>query len=275
MTDPLVSIIVPHFQTRDLAKLCLRSIRRFTTDIPYELIVIDNASQDGESLAYLRSLPDIRLIERRGDLGPGAKAHCDAVQVGFDAARAPFLLTIHTDTIPIQRGWLASHLQPMLDDSSIAVVGTDKLKLRSTYLEWLKSLEEWATWWKRQRLVRVLNQQPYIRSHCALYRGGMLQKHGLRYHESKILTAGHCLHQRLHALGYRCLLLDPRDVIQQVVHLEHATSLIVPELRLSLRKVLALRGTHRLRKFLARREIQELLHDDRWDRPEEVARRAA
>jgi hypothetical protein len=268
MTEPLVSIIIPHFQTRDLAKLCLRSIRRFTRDIPCELIVIDNASQDGESLEYLRSLPHIRLFERRGEMGTGPQAHCDAVQIGFDAARAPFLLTIHTDTVPIRHDWLEGLLQPMLDNPRVAAVGTDKLKLRSAYQEWLKSLEDWATWWKRQRLVRVMNQQPYIRSHCALYRRSVLESHQLKYQESPLLTAGHGLHQRLLGLGYQCQLLDPCDVIRRVVHLEHATSLMVPELRLSLRKVLALRGTHRLRTFLARPEIQEILQDDSLDHVE-------
>jgi hypothetical protein len=46
----------------------LRSIRRFTRDVPYEVIVVDNGSKD-DSLEYLRSLKWIRLIER-GDSTP-------------------------------------------------------------------------------------------------------------------------------------------------------------------------------------------------------------
>ena len=56
MTEPLVSIVVPHYQTPELAKLCLRSIRKFTAGIPCEVIVVDNASRDGTALEYLRQV---------------------------------------------------------------------------------------------------------------------------------------------------------------------------------------------------------------------------
>ena len=130
-------MIVPHFQTLQLAKLCLRSIRKYTPEIAYEVIVVDNASQDGASLEYLRSVDWIRLIERTGKLGSGSDAHRQAVELGFEAARAPYVLTIHTDTIPVRPDWLEFHLAPMLADETLAAVGTDKLVLRSPFQEWV------------------------------------------------------------------------------------------------------------------------------------------
>ena len=61
-----VSICIVNYKTEELLKLCLRSIRKFTT-FPYEVIVVDNDSGDG-SLDYLRSLSSIRLIERTGEM---------------------------------------------------------------------------------------------------------------------------------------------------------------------------------------------------------------
>src|SRR5687768_671659 len=63
MSGPLVSIVMPHWQVKPFVTLCLRSIRKYTRDVPYEVIVVDNGSKD-ESLDYLRGLPWIRLIER-------------------------------------------------------------------------------------------------------------------------------------------------------------------------------------------------------------------
>ena len=166
--DPLVSIIVPHYQTPELAKLCLRSIRRFTTDVSYEVIVIDNDSKDGASLDYLRSVDWIRLIERTGDVPADSSAHRSAVEIGFDVAHAPFVLTIHTDTIPVRHDWLQYHLDPMRADERIAAIGTDKLVLRPRFQEWMRVLEDAAMWWKRFRPSRILNKKPYIRSHCAV-----------------------------------------------------------------------------------------------------------
>src|SRR4051812_24791798 len=121
-TNPLVSIIVPHYQTPELVKLCLRSIRRFTTGVDYEVIVVDNASKDSGSLKYLRSVDWIRLIERQSVSPVGSTAHCEAVCAGFEAARAPFVLTIHTDTIPIRSDWLQFHLNPMRINERLAAI---------------------------------------------------------------------------------------------------------------------------------------------------------
>lgn len=264
--SPLVSIIVPHYQTCELAKLCLRSIRRFTSGVDYEVIVIDNASKDYASLEYLRSVDWIRLIERTGDVPANANAHRSAVEMGFKLARAPFILTIHTDTIPIRNDWLSFHLNPMLADERIAAIGTDKLVLRSRIQDWLRVIENAATWWKRFRPVRTQNKIPYIRSHCALYRRSIVDLHDLHYDDGTFSTAGQGLNQRLLELGYKCPLLDPRDVVNRVVHLNHATELLLPELRAKAKRLHAWRGHYRLARFFQRPDIQAILEDTSMDR---------
>ncbi len=48
------TICIANYKTLDFIRLCLRSIRKFTS-YPYEVVVVDNNSQD-ESLDYLKSL---------------------------------------------------------------------------------------------------------------------------------------------------------------------------------------------------------------------------
>ncbi|MEI8016838.1 MAG: glycosyltransferase [Schlesneria sp.] len=273
--NPVVSIIVPHFQTPELAKLCLRSIRKYTSDIDYEVIVVDNASKDIASKEYLRSVNWIRLIERTGEIATGSIAHREAVAIGFEAARAPFVLTVHTDTIPIRSDWLQFHLSPMLADHNIAAIGTDKLVLRSTLQESLRTVEDAVMWWKRFRPVRVHNKLPYIRSHCALYRRSIMDKHSIKYNDKPLLTAGQGLHQDLERLGYECRLLDPRAVSMRVVHLNHATELLLPELQSQSRFLHLWRGQSRIRRFFQQPEIQAICGDESLDgsvdRPHRIA----
>lgn len=273
--DPLVSIIVPHYQTPELAKLCIRSIRRFTTRIPHEVIVIDNVSKDGASLEYLRSVDWIRLIERTGDVPADSSAHRSAVEIGFGAARAPFVLTIHTDTIPVRDDWLPFHLDPLLADERIAAIGTDKLVLRSRFQDWMRVLEDASMWWKRFRPGRISNQQPYIRSHCALYRRAIMDLHHIHYNDFSTMTAGKGVHFELKRLGYECRLLDPRDVVERVVHLNHATELLLPELRAKAKLLHSWRGQYRLGRFFERPQIQAILADTSLDRSDESFQRAA
>lgn len=273
--NPLVSIIVPHYQTPELAKLCLRSIRRFTNNVRYEVIVIDNVSKDGASLEYLRSVDWIRLVERTGDVPADSSAHRSAVEIGFGMARAPFVLTIHTDTVPVRGDWLPYHLDPMLADERIAAIGTDKLVLRSKLQDWMRVLEDASMWWKRFRPSRMSNTNPYIRSHCALYRRAIMDRHQIRYDDFRTMTAGKGVHQELVRRGYECRLLDPRDVIQRVVHLNHATELLLPELRAKAKLLHSLRGQYRLARFFQRPEIQAILADTSLDRSSESRERAA
>lgn len=51
----LCSIIILSYNQLHYTKRCLESIRRYTTDIEYELIVIDNGS-DQETIDYLTML---------------------------------------------------------------------------------------------------------------------------------------------------------------------------------------------------------------------------
>jgi hypothetical protein len=273
--SPLVTIIIPHYQTPELAKLCLRSIRKFTTNVDYEVIVVDNASKGFASRKYLHSVDWIHLIERTGDIAVGSIAHREAVSIAIREARAPFILTIHTDTIPIREDWLSYHLDPMLADDRIAAIGTDKLVLRSRWQESLRMVEDAAMWWKRFRTVRVINKQPYIRSHCALYRQSTLNLHGLKYDDSPTLTAGQGLYHELIRLGYKCPLLDPREVGKRVVHLNHATELLLPELQMRSRLLHLWRGQSRIRRFFQQQAIKELLEDSSLDKGAEFRRSAA
>ena len=263
MSRPKVSIVIPHYQTADLARLCLRAIRRWTRDVPYEVIVVDNRSTDGESLDYLRSVEWIRLIERQDEVGPVALGHKEAVDIGFAAARAPHVLAFHTDTIPIRSDWLAWHVAQIERSPSMAAVGTYKLELKSPLQTAMKVAEPLLSFRRRGRTSGG-DHEPYIRSHCALYRKAVLDRLGLRYVDPEGDVAGRSLHYGLIAHGYEVALLDVRETLKRVVHLNHGTMVIRPELGARRRTIR--RGLRRIDRFLRRPEVQELLQDSTLDR---------
>ena len=65
------------------------AIRKFTTKIPIEVIVVDNGSED-ESLDYLRGLKWIQLIERRKQDLPAfwVDGFVSALDIGFANSRS-------------------------------------------------------------------------------------------------------------------------------------------------------------------------------------------
>lgn len=58
-----VSICIVSFNTKKHLKKCLSSIFRFTKNIRFEVIVVDNASSDGSSEMVKKEFPEVRLIK--------------------------------------------------------------------------------------------------------------------------------------------------------------------------------------------------------------------
>ena len=265
MSTPEVAILVPHFQTESLARLCLRSIRRYTAGVRYEVVVVDNGSQDGASLEYLRGVEWIKLIERTTGIDSWPpKAHKEALDVAAAATDAPYLLSFHTDTIPIREDWLRWHLDQIQADPKIAAVGTYKLELKSPLQRVSKWLE--STFYRRKldRNGKPVKPENYIRSHCALYRRDVLDKLGLAFEDGTRYAAGLVIHFDLERHGYQAKLLSVDEALERVVHLNHGTMVLVPELGGSRKNIK--QGTRRIQRFLSDPRVQEVFHDERLDK---------
>jgi GT2 family glycosyltransferase len=94
---PQVSIVVVSFNTREMTLECLRSVLAETT-VPFELIVVDNASTDGSADAIAEELPTVTLKRERENHGFG-KANNLAAEI----AEADYLLLLNPDTIVVDR----------------------------------------------------------------------------------------------------------------------------------------------------------------------------
>ncbi|MGI9014866.1 MAG: glycosyltransferase family 2 protein [Phycisphaerales bacterium] len=88
------TIIVVSYNTRDLTLQCLRSVVAETSDVSFEVIVIDNASTDGSAEAIENEFPNLTLIKREDNLGFAA-----ANNVAVELARGEYLLLLNPDTI--------------------------------------------------------------------------------------------------------------------------------------------------------------------------------
>ncbi|MBD3587128.1 glycosyltransferase [Salinimonas sp. HHU 13199] len=65
-TSPLVSLVIPTFNGLSLVKACIESILEKTTYKNYEILLVDNNSNDPECLAYFDELdrhPKVRLLK--------------------------------------------------------------------------------------------------------------------------------------------------------------------------------------------------------------------
>lgn len=117
--EPTVSIVIPVFDKIALTRRCLEAIEA-TVELPYEVLVVDNASTDGTT-EFLRDAERngrLRLI--RNDENVGFARACNAAAA---SARGEFVLLLNNDTVP-QPGWLDAMLAVFERDPSVGVVGS-------------------------------------------------------------------------------------------------------------------------------------------------------
>ncbi len=270
----LVSIVIPHYETPELARLCLRAIRRFTT-VPYEVLVVDNGSGDGASLEYLRGVSWIRLVERPAAEVPaeGALAHATALDAGLAEARGELLPALHTDTIARGEAWLSALREPMQADDRVAVVGCDKIDAPSPAWRLLKAAVDGKSYRRmaRRALGRPVPEElrsraPHARSFCALYRREVLCREGLGFVPNRMRTAGEEVYHGLLERGYRGVLVPPRRMRELVMHVVHATAYLSERRTIRTGRVRR-RTRRRIRRLLREPWIRHLLEDDSLDQP--------
>ncbi len=262
MSD-LVSIIIPHYETRDLVTLCLRSLRQWTRH-PIEVIVVDNDSRD-DSLEYLRSVRWIRLIERGSAVsGNGTKAHREAMDVGMAAAKGNFLLSLHTDTIVKEPSWLEYLLSRIRTTEKTAAVGTWKLETISPWKRAGKALADPILDLGRRAFGTAAVRSPlYFRSHCALYRMDALSRHGLKF-DAPSGAAGEAIYRGLVENGYNVVWLPEPELMKVMDHLSHATAyLTVPGMA---RTFQGRRHAARIARYFRRPHVRQILQDSFLDR---------
>jgi GT2 family glycosyltransferase len=89
-----ISIIIVTWNTKDLLQKCLDSIYKTIHDITFEIIVIDNASEDDTVVMLKGKFPHITLIKNNRNLGFGA-----ANNQGLRIMRGRYALLLNSDTV--------------------------------------------------------------------------------------------------------------------------------------------------------------------------------
>ena len=89
-----VSVIIVNYNTKDLLRDCINSVKEQTKDVSFEIIVSDNGSSDG-SIEMLRSeFPKVIVLGNKDNLGFGK-----ANNRGAEIANGKYLFLLNSDTI--------------------------------------------------------------------------------------------------------------------------------------------------------------------------------
>ncbi|MBI3443616.1 glycosyltransferase family 2 protein [Candidatus Woesebacteria bacterium] len=92
-----ISVIIVNWNTKKLLEDCLKSIFEFTKGINFEVIVVDNGSEDGSRDMVKKKFPQVKLIPNKENLG-----FTKANNQGIKIAKGEYMLLLNSDTYLVE-----------------------------------------------------------------------------------------------------------------------------------------------------------------------------
>lgn len=110
---PLISIIIPHVQGKEIIHACLQSLA--ATDYPNkEIVIVDNAVKDGSLDNITADYPEVKLVRNARNLG-----YAGGCNSGLEKASGAYVLFLNNDTT-FERDWLSVLVDVCERDPEIA-----------------------------------------------------------------------------------------------------------------------------------------------------------
>jgi O-antigen biosynthesis protein len=111
----LVSIVVQAYNRLEKTKICIECILKYTSDIEYELVLVDNGSTDG-TLDYFKSVkhPRKKIIRVTRNVG-------SYVTIVNNALSGRYIATVCNDTY-VTQNWLTNLLTCLKSEDAIGMV---------------------------------------------------------------------------------------------------------------------------------------------------------
>lgn len=114
---PQISIVIVNRNAREMLRNCLESLPTGLLDVPYEVWVVDNASEDGSADMVAQDHSNVHLIRNDDNFG-FAKANNQPLK----RIETPLALLLNSDTV-LTKGSIAHLYDFLIDHPEAAIVG--------------------------------------------------------------------------------------------------------------------------------------------------------
>ena len=114
---PVISVIIPSYNSSTNIRQCLQAIRSQSTELPFEIIMVDS-SNDGTDQIVANEFPEVRLFHFQERLFVGA-----ARNKGIEKARGEVMLFLDTDCVT-KHTWIEQMYEAIQDFDADVVGGS-------------------------------------------------------------------------------------------------------------------------------------------------------
>lgn len=240
MSDaPRLSIIITNWNTQELVRAALESIIAHPPGVSYEIIVVDNGSEDGSPAMIAQTFPSVRLLRNDQNVG-----YARANNQGVVVAKGEVLLLLGSDVVIVDGSlqklfdYLVSH--PDVGAVSCRLLNPDRTVQQScrrfptltdamlTYL----SLHELAPSYNIRGFDFSRTQEvDQPAATCLMIRKPIVDRIGLFDERYTILYNDVDLCKRVHAAGWKIVYLADAEIIH---HGSQSTDRATPAVRLEM-----------------------------------------
>lgn len=159
---PQVSIIIINYNTFEMTSDCIQSVMDKTQKVSYEIILVDNASDECSPTLFLEKFPDIELIVSDKNLG-----FSKGNNLGITKSKGEVILLLNSDT-ELQNDAISLTYNRMMNEDSIGLI-TSKLIYPSGVIQkqcrrfetisrlLIEQMRIHKLWSKEKRAYRLLN----------------------------------------------------------------------------------------------------------------------
>ena len=121
-----LSIVIVNYHQSNLLRDCLESVHLTVKKTQFEVIVVDNSSEDMGLVSVLNQFPEAQLIDNSTNVGFAC-----ANNQGAEIAKGDFLLFINPDTT-MKEGGIEAMLGHLRSDPSVGIIGPKVLNPNGT-----------------------------------------------------------------------------------------------------------------------------------------------
>ena len=218
----VLSIIIINWNNKDILQDCLNSVYRTHNVSKYEIIVVDNNSEDGSIELIRNEFPDVVLLENDQNLGY-TRANNQAIKI----ARGNYILLLNNDTMVTNAYCFDRMIELMEKNSQVGILGCKLLYPDGTLQScgesfpsvWgiFKSQILFAKTWKRLGKNKQGNNHfkkvNFVCGACLMTRKEILDKVGLLKEEYFMYGEDVEFCYRVHEAGYDIGVLTNESII--------------------------------------------------------------
>jgi len=92
-----LSIVLLNYKTKNMLKQCLKNIVNLSLPLQYEIIVVDNNSQDGTAEMMREHFPIFKFVQAEANRGMGAGNN-----IGIRHAQGEYILILNPDVVVLE-----------------------------------------------------------------------------------------------------------------------------------------------------------------------------